>query len=84
MIRLFYKEHLFFTFGYIAADKAIDMPAVIPPLAVRVYISVVVDYPSVPVFPENKRRLIERVSVIIDRIYVIKRLIIAYIISQQR
>ena len=77
MIRLLFEKHFFITFRYITADDIINMPSVDPHLTVRIDVSVVIQNPSILIFFKYKSRFIQSVSVIIDRIHIIIRLIMS-------
>lgn len=77
IIRIFLKKHFFITFRHITIDNIINMPTVIPPLAIRINVSVVVYYPSILFFSKNKCCFIKSISMIIYRVLIVECLIMS-------
>ena len=64
MVRVLLKKHFFAAFRYITIDNVINMPSIIPLLAVGVNISIIENYPSILVFMKYKGGLIKEVFMI--------------------
>ena len=77
MVRVLLKKHFFSAFRYITINNVINMPSIIPLLAVGVNISIVENYPSILVFMKYKGGLIKAVFMIKYRFLIIKCFVVS-------